>query len=288
MYWLRNTSGARPVALNPATGSYFFGWGGAASGFANPLSITATNSAVITALFGALNPNQVSLTVLPNGNGSVSVSPNKNVYTNGEVVTLTAVPSANRVFTGWSGGATGNLNPLGLTLTASTVIAANFAPGSPTNPPVITQPPLSRTLSAGASTLLSFGLTGDGPFAYQWRLNSSPVSGATNPMLPLNGVTAVQAGRYDVVVTGAVGVVTSSPASVALFGLEMVQSSGSRLPLLTLDCAPGTSFRLEHSWNLTPTNWSLLAPVTLSGSRFNFVDLPDTNRSMWFYRAVPQ
>ena len=140
--------------------------------------------------------------MLPNGDDSVSVSPGKNVYTNSETVTLTAMPEANRVFTGWSGGASGNLNPLSLTLTANTVITANFVPGAPTNPPVITQPLLSRTLTAWANTLLSFQLTGDGPFAYQWRLNTSPLSGATNPTLALSGVTPAQAGRYDVVVSG--------------------------------------------------------------------------------------
>ena len=77
-------------------------------------------------------------------------------------------------------------------------------------------------------------------------------------------------------------------ASVALFGLEFAASGGQPLPLLILDGAPGTSYRLEHSWNLSPTNWSLLAPVTLQSSRFYFVDTPDTNRFMRFYRAVPQ
>jgi hypothetical protein len=180
------------------------------------------------------------------------------------------------------------LNPLQLTLTASQVITANFVPGAATNPPVITQPPLSRTLSAGANTLLSFALTGDGPFAYQWRLNHAPLSGATNPTLLLTGVTPAQAGRYEVAVTGPGGAVTSAPASVALFGLEFAAGSGGPLPLLILDGAPGTSYRLEHSWNLSPSNWNLLAPVTLGGSRFYCVDTMDTNRFMRFYRAVPE
>ena len=272
----------------PAPGAYFFGWAGAASGFKNPLFITATNASGLTALFGALNASQVSLTVLPNGNGTVSVSPSQNVYTNGVTVTLTAWPGANQRFTNWSGDASGNLNPLQLSLTASQVITANFVPGAATNPPVITQPPLSRTLSAGANTLLSFALTGDRPFAYQWRLNSSPLSGATNPTLFLTAVTPAQAGRYDVVVSGPGGAVTSAPASVALFGLEFAANGGGPLPLLILDGAPGTSYRLEHSGNLQPGNWNLLAPVTLGGSRLYFVDAPDTNFFRRFYRAVPQ
>ena len=84
------------------------------------------------------------------------------------------------------------------------------------------------------------------------------------------------------------GAVTSAPASVALFGLEFAASGGQPLPLLTLDCAPGTSYRLEHAWDLSPSNWNLLAPVTLGDSRFFYVDAPDTNHFKRFYRAVPQ
>ena len=82
--------------------------------------------------------------------------------------------------------------------------------------------------------------------------------------------------------------VTRAPASVALFGLEFAAGGGQPLPLLILDGAPGTSYRLEHSWDLSPSNWNLLAPVTLQGSRLYFVESPDTNYFQRFYRAVPQ
>ncbi len=272
----------------PAPGFYFFGWANAASGFGNPLTFTATNAAGLTANFGALAGNHVSLVVLPNGNGTVSVNPAKNVYTNGEPVTLTAWPAANQTFTGWSSDATGNLNPLVLALTSSKLITANFAPGAPTNPPVITQPPLSRTLSAGANTLLSFALTGDGPFAYQWRLNHSPIPGATNPTLNLVGVTPTDAGRYEIVVIGAGGAVTSTPASVAIFGMQLIPSGGSPLPLLILDGAVGTQYRLETSPNLSFSNWSLLSPLTLPTARFYYADTASSNQPTRFYRAVPQ
>jgi len=272
----------------PAAGSYFFGWAGAASGFLNPLFTTATNATGITALFAALSANQVSLTVLPNNNGSVLVNPSSSVYTSGETVTLMAVPAANNVFTGWSGGASGNLNPLGITLTTSTVITANFAPGSPTNLPVITQQPLSRTLSAGASTVLSFHTSGDGPFSYQWRFNASPISEGTHATLVLTNVTPAQAGIYDVVVTGVAGTVTSAVASVSLFGLELASSWTGSVPFLTLDGAEGTRYRLEFLEDLSQTNWILLSPVVMENNWFFYVDEPVTNHSKRFYRAVPQ
>ena len=111
----------------PSPGYYFFGWSGAASGFANPLLFTVTNASGITALFGALKTNQVSLTVLPNGNGTVAIDPASNVYTNGDTVTLTASPATDYAFIGWSGDASGASNPLVLLLDTNKLITANFA-----------------------------------------------------------------------------------------------------------------------------------------------------------------
>ena len=119
------------ISAIPAPGRYFTGWAGAASGSANPLELRFTNAMPqLTALLGALQPNQVSLTALPNGSGTVSVSPPQLVYANGDVVTVTATPASNQVFLGWSGDAAGSQNPLSLTLDTSKVVTAVFQPAS--------------------------------------------------------------------------------------------------------------------------------------------------------------
>ena len=117
----------------PSQGSYFFGWSGAASGFANPMLFNVTDASGITALFGVLRTNQVFLTVLPSTNGTVAINPARSVYTIGDSVTLTAVPAAGYVFTGWSGDASGEMNPLVLALSTNTLISASFALAAPTN-----------------------------------------------------------------------------------------------------------------------------------------------------------
>jgi len=144
------------VTALPSQGYYFFGWSGAASGFANPWLHTVTNASAITALFGALKPTQVSLTVLPNSNGTVAINPASNVYTNGDIVTLTAAPATDYAFTGWSGDASGASNPLVLLLDTNKLIRASFAFAPPPVFQPVVQAPGSLTLAWSAVTGLTY------------------------------------------------------------------------------------------------------------------------------------
>ena len=280
------------ITAQPAAGSYFFGWANAASGFGNPLLFDVNTTNGLTALFGTLASNQVTLEVLPIGNGTITVNPSTNVYTNGETVTLTAVATSNSTFSAWGGDVTTSAtNPLVTVLTSNEVITGTFTGGaSSTNPPVIMLPPLSRTLPPGVTTTLSFQATGTGPFSYQWRFNSTNIPGATGPTLLLKNFSEAQAGVYAVSLTGAYGITTSPPASVALFNMELAPSDSpsQSLPLLILDCAPGASFQLEYTSDLTLSNWVPFDSVTLTGNEYYYVDEPTSNNALRFYRALPQ
>jgi hypothetical protein len=70
--------------------------------------------------------------------------------------------------------------------------------------------------------------------------------------------------------------------------LETALGGSGTLPLLILDGASGTKYRLEYRGDLAPSNWALLAPVTLQDNELYFVDDPVTNHPRRFYRAVPQ
>ena len=146
------------IAALPSAGHYFYGWVNAASGFANPLWFTVTNASGITALFGLLETNQVSLTVPASSGGLVTVNPSRNVYTNGDVVTLTATPATNYVFTGWSGDALGSLNPLPLPLNTSKLVTATFA--------------LAANLFSSLQVMLS--PTGAVSAGAQWQVDGGP------------------------------------------------------------------------------------------------------------------
>ncbi len=109
------------------TGASFVGWSGAATGTTNPVTIVMDADKSVTATFAT---NEFTLTVAPNpaGSGSITLSPNKPAYYNGEVVTLTPVPNTGFMFVGWSGDLLGSANPGQLTMTKNSVVTANFIP----------------------------------------------------------------------------------------------------------------------------------------------------------------
>jgi len=146
----------------PQTGNYFALWGNAASGSSNPLDFTISSAnPTVSSLFGALSPGQFALTVIPNGAGQVTISPQTNRYSSGQNVTVTAIPDAGQQFIDWSGDASGTNNPLLVSMTGSKVITANF-----------TQPDL---LEAGPQRLNGegFHLTLTGEFGSQYRVDGS-------------------------------------------------------------------------------------------------------------------
>ena len=179
----------------PSPGSYFFGWSGAASGFANPLLFTVTNPAGITVLFGALKTNQVSLTVLPDSNGTVTIDPARNVYSIGDTATLTAVPATNYTFTGWGGDASGNLNPLVLSLNTNQLITATFAPA-----PVV-QAPVFQSVGQTADTITFTWTTAPGrsyQVQYTTDLAQTNWTDLGSPITATNSTTTA----FDLILSG--------------------------------------------------------------------------------------
>ncbi len=77
-----------------------------------------------------INSAKYFLTVNANF-GSVTKSPNQPKYDRGTSVTLSATPNAGLVFTGWTGSASGTVNPLQFAITADKNITANFGVSLP-------------------------------------------------------------------------------------------------------------------------------------------------------------
>ncbi len=71
-----------------------------------------------------------TLTLQTTGNGSTNPATGVTSYPRGKVLEIAATPAAGATFTGWSGSATGNANPLALTMDGNKTLTANFSGGS--------------------------------------------------------------------------------------------------------------------------------------------------------------
>jgi hypothetical protein len=157
---------------------------------------------------------------------------------------------------------------------------------APPEPPVITQAPCSQTKCVGQTATFTVTATGTPPLRYQWQFNRAAIPDATDATLMLLGVQTNQAGLYSVVVSNAVGSVTSSNAVLTVLPPFTMAA--------TLDAAPGvcslqlrdlgghTPIVIEASTNLV--NWESVYTNTLPAESWEFHD--SINRPVRFYRAV--
>lgn len=131
----RNVDCGNPVELTaaPAAGWRFIRWdehtpqGVRSLGDANPLTILFRKGVTVTAVFAEVL-YEVKVTVA--GQGTVSKQPDKERYSPGEVVTLTAQAQPGWVFSGWSGAATGAQPQVQVTAEQDLSVQATFVPES--------------------------------------------------------------------------------------------------------------------------------------------------------------
>lgn len=107
-------------------------------------------------------------------------------------------------------------------LSGVTAIAAGFGHTvallgtAPAIAPTIVTQPVSQTVNAGQNASFTVTVTGTAPLSYQWRKNTTNISGANGSSFTLNSVTTSDTGSYDVVVTNIVGSVTSSATTLTV------------------------------------------------------------------------
>ena len=83
-------------------------------------------------------------------------------------------------------------------------------------PASITQQPQSLNLSAGDSINLSVGVTGDGPFDYQWKKDNKDIPGANSASYSVANASLSDAGSYNVTITSNDQSLTSLSALISI------------------------------------------------------------------------
>lgn len=148
--------------------------------------------------------------------------------------------------------------------------------------PAITNAPVSQVVKLGDTVNFTVGASGSVPLTYQWRLNSQPITGATNTTLVLTNVSAGNAGFYDVVITGPSGTTTSAAVSLGFVDLKLYAG-------IVITGPVGGNYRIDYTSALAdPPSWQFLANVTLPSSPYVFIDYASPGVGQRFYRAVPQ
>ena len=89
--------------------------------------------------------------------------------------------------------------------------------------------PNAQSVAAGANVSFSVAAAGTAPMSYQWTLNGSNISGATNSLYATNNVQNSQAGAYAVVISNSSGTNTSPSATLAVssFNVWVSQPMGN-------------------------------------------------------------
>jgi chitinase len=72
----------------------------------------------------------ISVSIDPEGGGSVTLDPMKDGYQKNNIVTLSAIPNDDACFTGWSGDVSGTQNPVTLRVSGNHEVTASFATGT--------------------------------------------------------------------------------------------------------------------------------------------------------------
>ena len=149
--------------------------------------------------------------------------------------------------------------------------------------PSISTPPLGQSFTLGSAVALSVSAGGTGPLFYQWQFNGVNIGGATTATLALSNLSPTNAGAYRVVITNAVGTITSLPVDVYFYGdLKLIAAT-------VLAGSIGQQYRVDYADVVTvgTTNWQVLTNLALPYSPFLVIDPASSGKTKRFYRAVP-
>jgi len=162
------------LTASPYDGYAFAGWSGASSSANATLTVPINSDMTLTANFQYVQKTYALTTnVSPHGGGSVARNPDKEAYSGGERVTVTAASAEEYKFIEWTGAATGKRKRLTVTMDGDKTVTANFYKKSVTaaeaeeEGAAEPQTPLERKPMTGFSLGWNFNPIGGSHSAFQ-------------------------------------------------------------------------------------------------------------------------
>jgi hypothetical protein len=161
------------------------------------------------------------------------------------------------------GGSDGNLYRLNPD-NAEVSVAGNYAAflsglAFVPTPTIITEQPGNQIVPVSSPASFSVAATGMAPLQYQWYVNNRAVAGADKSVLNIASAQAANNGNYFVVVSNALGAVTSSVVVLGTYTIPMI----TQAPKTPIVITPGktislsvkaTGSGLTYQWQLNGTN----------------------------------
>jgi uncharacterized repeat protein (TIGR03803 family) len=160
-----------------------------------------------------------------------------------------------------------------------------------TTAPQFTSQPGSQTVVEGTSAQISASLFGAPPLFYQWQMDTTNisdggnVSGATTRVLNFTNVTMANAGTYTLIVSNALGSVTSPGAALIVIAAPAFQSItlGQGSVTFVLSTVARHVYQLQSASDLISGNWSNVNKAFLAaGSTATSSDM--VTNTQRFYR----
>jgi PKD repeat protein len=152
-----------------------------------------------------------------------------------------------------------------------------------TAPPCISAQPQSQAISLGSNATFSVTASGTSPLSYQWRFNQSTLPGATDSAYTRAGAQCADAGSYDVVLTNALGNLTSSVAILTVVAAPVITTQP--LPSQSVHVGQTANFSvtatnacgdsLAYQWLLQGTNIAGASASAYSRANVQFADAGD-------------
>ena len=156
-------------------------------------------------------------------------------------------------------------------------------------PPKINNQPVNVATNPGATVFFNVGVSGSQPLSYQWWFNGNPLAtaGLTN-RLQLDNVSTNDSGSYQLVLTNAVGSVTSSVAVLTVGGAPAIATQPVNTSVrvgsnATLSAAVSGSQPLIYQWYYFQTNTDISSLVDGTNASYVVANAQTNNAGSYFF-----